>query len=65
MSNDKTPNDKPAPNRDRPAGDQTMPRDRQEARDVNLELEQAFEDEGDQTLPGTASQPGSLRGSPD
>ncbi len=56
---------KTAPNRDRPVADQTMPKERREAREVNLELEQAFESDDEPTLPGTASQPGSLRGSPD
>lgn len=65
MSNDKTPDNKQVPNRDRPAADQAMPKERREARETNLELEQAFEDDSSETLPETFSQPGSLRGSPD
>lgn len=65
MSKNKTPDSKPAPNRDRPAADQTMPKERREARDANLELEQAFESDDEPTLPETTSQPGGLRGSPD
>lgn len=65
MSNEKTPDNQPALNRDRPAADQAMPKERREARDANLELEQAFEDDGSETLPEASSQPGSLRGSPD